>query len=392
VLVFDDADRAASVTEDSANPYLRFRGSLAVDAIGATLGLGDARRREIVAAADARVAAVSGVGFHATPLTRADGLSDALGFSSEGGVWVKDETGNVAGSHKARHLFTILLHLVFAEEASAVPWSGPRDRPPLAIASCGNAAVAAAALAASHDWPIRVFVPPTASAEVTAILARHRAEVIECPRIPNDPPGDPCIHRFRESVADGAVPFSVQGTENVWCLDGGRTLGWELVAADRWSGLSRVYVQVGGGAFASCIGSAALGARPGPALHPVQAAGCAPLRRAWTRASDADALDDLARRWDEFMWPWDGPSSLADGILDDETYDWISVLRATRGTGGHPVVADERDIESAWHAARERTGIAVSPTGSAGLAGLLAERSSVADDESVAVIFSGVVR
>ena len=30
--------------------------------------------------------------------------SDALGFGVDGGVWVKDETGQVAGSHKARHL------------------------------------------------------------------------------------------------------------------------------------------------------------------------------------------------------------------------------------------------------------------------------------------------
>ena len=31
------------------------------------------------------------------------------GFSEPGGVWVKDETGNVSGSHKARHLFGVLL-------------------------------------------------------------------------------------------------------------------------------------------------------------------------------------------------------------------------------------------------------------------------------------------
>ena len=28
--------------------------------------------------------------------------------------------------------------------------------------------------------------------------------------------------------ATGAVPFGVQGTENAWCLDGGRTIGWEM--------------------------------------------------------------------------------------------------------------------------------------------------------------------
>ena len=50
-----------------------------------------------------------------TPFGRSDELSDALGFAADGGVWVKDETGEVAGSHKARHLVTILLHLLAAE-------------------------------------------------------------------------------------------------------------------------------------------------------------------------------------------------------------------------------------------------------------------------------------
>ncbi len=34
-----------------------------------------------------------------------------------------------------------------------------RDRPRLAIASCGNAALAAATLARAAAWPIEVFVP-----------------------------------------------------------------------------------------------------------------------------------------------------------------------------------------------------------------------------------------
>ena len=57
-------------------------------------------------------------------------------------VWVKDETGNVGGSHKGRHLVGIMLHLRAAEALRLVE----RTRRPLAIASCGNAAIAAATL------------------------------------------------------------------------------------------------------------------------------------------------------------------------------------------------------------------------------------------------------
>ena len=70
------------------------------------------------------------------------------------GVWVKDETGGVGGSQKARHLLTILLHLRALELLGELP-----ERPPLAIASCGNAALAAATLARAADWPIDVYVP-----------------------------------------------------------------------------------------------------------------------------------------------------------------------------------------------------------------------------------------
>ena len=40
----------------------------------------------------------------------------------------------------------------------------------------------------------------------------------------------------------------------------------------------------------------------------------------------------------------------------------------------------------------ETTGAAVSPTGTAGLAGLLALRDEIDPDERVAVVFSGVAR
>ena len=90
-------------------------------------------------------------GFRRTPFARSDVLSDELGAD----VWVKDETGNVGGSHKGRHLAGALLHLRAAEALGL----GGASRRPLAIASCGNAAIAAATLAQRVEWPLVVFVP-----------------------------------------------------------------------------------------------------------------------------------------------------------------------------------------------------------------------------------------
>ena len=134
------------------NPFLRYRPLLHAY----HLGLSDDDFCALVRLLDSRVAAVDGHGFEATPFERNDELSERLGFAASGGVWVKDETGNVSGSHKARHLFGVLLYLEAAEQVGLADAAG---RPELAIASCGNAALAAAVVARAGGRPLRVFVP-----------------------------------------------------------------------------------------------------------------------------------------------------------------------------------------------------------------------------------------
>ena len=383
------------ISSGAANPFLAFRPHLAADAFMGAHGLLPAARDAVVADLDELVAAVEGHGFVATPFERADGLSDRLGFSADGGVWVKDETGNVAGSQKARHLFSILLHLHASELIGLAPWASAASRPPLAIASCGNAAIAASTLAAAVAWPIRVFVPTGANPAVTTKLRELGAAIVECPRLPADPPGDPCVHRFREAVAAGAVPFSVQGPENAWCLDGGRTVGWEMAQSHTTDGrpMDRLFVQVGGGAFAACVAAGIRVGAGAPLLHAVQTDACAPLSRAWSRSFDRGGPSQAHAHWADCMWPWEQVGvSAADGILDDETYDWLPVMSAMAATGGSPVVVREAQILEANEIGCLATRIDASHTGTAGLAGLLAINDIVSPDERVAVIFSGIRR
>jgi threonine dehydratase len=390
VLHFENTVEPFRPTDDE-NPYLAFRKYLAVDSFGAAIGLSEDDRIRIITEANAAVAAVAGRGFLRTPLYRSVELSDALGFTAKGGVWIKDETHNVAGSHKARHLFTELLHLLFAETAGVAPWTSS-TRPPLAIASCGNAAIAASTLAAAVQWPIYVHVPPAATSEVLVALASLDADVRVCPRLPDDAAGDPCVLRFREAVAVGAIAFGVQGTENAWCLDGGRTIGWEMTE-DLGHLMDRIFIQVGGGAFAACVGASLRSAGVHPKLHAVQTEGCAPLARAWEKALATGGARNAGPRWNECMWPWETtPVSIADGILDDETYDWIGVLDAMADTGGAPVVVSEQHVQQAYDWVHSLTSVNVSATGVAGLAGLMAMRSDIANDERVVVVMSGVER
>ena len=92
------------------------------------------------------------------------------------------------------------------------------------------------------------------------------------------------------------------------------------------------------------------------------------------------------------MWPWEStPQSYASGILDDETYDWFVLARATLESGGWPVVVSEDTLERATRLGREHTQIPVGATGAAGLAGLLelAAEEPLPGETTTVALFTG---
>ncbi len=384
--------------ESEHNPFVRYRRLLHAYHVATAGGLSDNDFCALVRTLDERVAAVDGHGFLATPFGRSDGLSERLGFSPAGGVWVKDETGNVSGSHKARHLFGVLLYLEVIEQLGRTPRADRRD---LAIASCGNAALAAAVVAAAGERRLRVFVPVDADPPVLERLEELGALIEVCPRTAGAA-GDPTVRRLLEALAEGALPFTCQGNLNGLAVEGGETLAWELASAA--APVQRLIVQVGGGALASACGqglreAVQLGVLDAPPrLDTVQTEGAWPLRRAFKNVlarGGAPALAYAAHHRSEFMWPWESePHSIAHGILDDETYDWLAVVDTMLTTGGTALVVGESALEQANALAREATSIAVDPTGSSGLAALLAlrEAGGIDEDERVALLFTGVSR
>lgn len=391
----------ASFVPDSAsdNPFVRYRSLQWAHGRFLEAGRTEQDFLAAVEALDRRVAEIDGRGFRVTPTLRAGPLGERLGVE----LWIKDETGNVTLTHKARHLMGLALHL----EAEGVA-AGRR----LAIASCGNAALAAATVARAANRPLDVFIPPWADEGIVETLDVLGARTQVCPRVAGES-GDPCFLRFRDAVAAGALPFCAVAAENIWTIDGGRTLAFEMI--DSLAGvadLDALFVQVGGGAlassvvqgFAEAVGAGVIGRLP--AIYAVQTAGCAPLRQAWDRlralGSDVGMEAALARaeaQPEHFMRPWappDGntPQSIATGILDDVTYDWLPIVWGAAATGGDVVVAPEETVAEAHALARDLTPIAVYPTGTAGLAGLLAARRGglVADGARVGVLFTGADR
>lgn len=391
LLVPVDASGFVSGFED--DPFLRYRTLLSPYRLALAWGLSDEAWFDIEGRLDRALIRVDGRGFRVTPMTAEPALAAAIG--QQGPLWVKDETGNVAGSHKARHLMGVLLYLKVLAAAAKPAGEGLAARR-LAIASCGNAALAAAVLARAADWPLDVFIPPDASKAVVTRLEDLGASITVCRRHDGEA-GDPCYHAFRRAVADGAIPFGVQGPDNGLAIEGGRTLAFEMAEGFRGKDgeVDTLLIQVGGGALASALGQGfAIAAKAGviarpPRLVAVQTEGCAPLARAWERLNGND-MAQAAKRRSQYMWPWETtPHSAAHGILDDETYDWWAIADAMRSSGGSPVVAPESRVEEAFRLARTHTAISVSATGSAGLAGLLS-LGPVAG--TTALIFSGADR
>ena len=200
--------------EEETNPFLRYRQLLWSWRRWIDAGLPDDDFTAMVRSLDDSVKSVDGSGFVTTPSR----WVPSLGVDSQAAVFAKDETGNVGGSHKARHLMGLLLHL--AVDAVA-------DDTRLAISSCGNAALGAATVARAAGRPIDVFIPTWADPKVVAALESLEATIHVCERQAHES-GDPCMLQFQEAVSAGALPFGVQATENLWTLDGGRTIGWEL--------------------------------------------------------------------------------------------------------------------------------------------------------------------
>ncbi len=359
----------------STNPFLHYRDRLDSYAAVRDGQMSDGHWVDIVSSLDDAVSSVEGHGFEQTPVIQGTALAEAAGLDVD--LWIKAEPHNVGGSHKARHLMGVAIAILVAEELGA-----PKaDR--LAIASCGNAAMGAGVVAAAMKRPLDVFVPTWADTTVVARLTDLGANVSHSERRDGEA-GDPAYLRFREAVESGARAFSVQGTDTPTTFDGGRTLGWEL--ADQLDDIDALYIQVGGGALATAVSMAVPDAR----LHPVQSEGCAPLRRAWDKLAPGFDFNSAEQNPDDYMWPWDDPQSLATGILDDITYDWLPLLKRTRETGGEPIVAPEDFVVQAYEMAHAHTDIPVCATGTSGLAGLLAEPPT--QRERVALLFTGIDR
>lgn len=394
---------------------------------------------------------LTGRGFVRTPEIQADELAEAIDLP-KGSLFVKNETLQLMGSHKSRHLAGAIMHLETLREISGED----QDKKTLAIFSCGNAAMGAAAIAGAAGYQLYAFVPDHVSDTVVAILTNLGTNVVKVSRDGNVGEGDPCNLRYQEALKKfGWVPFTSYG-HDIWsAVEGAETLAYEFFFNQYLNdaALDVMVIQVGGGGLANAVISGAqickrLGMiRKLPRFYTCQTSSCYPLAQSYFMVlrelgrdgvvtlppelsmaleSDFDARSviennagqikmtanliaemypkikedidavfaKIGKKRNEFFKPWSGnvPDSIAEGILDDTTYDGLEVVRGMIETGGLPLVADEESLQKAYDLAIQHTGIDLSATGSAGLAGLrmLVKNNLIQKGERCGLLFTGV--
>ncbi len=402
---------------------------------------------------------IHAAGFDPSPLVDTQKIAAAIGFE-HASLFVKNETATILGSHKARHAVASILQIENGKGESS-SWK----KPALAIFSCGNAALGAAAIAKASGYRLFTFVPAGISHDVEAILSDMNACVVKVRREGALGQGDPCNNLYHEAIRHfGLKAFSCYGHDLWVSVEGAEVLGLEFftqiafeqtdpesLVSGHFSAakLRNLIVQVGGGGLAHGVVNAMHTAlRLGilqnlPRLFLAQTASCYPLADSYfsilrlilnktnlaTTAEEAlirstctadllsshthiienvatkvastfssqpvqDALNHVAAHRGDFFVPWaaNEPHSIAEGILDDTTYDGLEIARAMFQTGGIPVVLSEGELEAAWRMGQEATGLNVSATGTAGLAALqkLLMQKMVQLSTPTGLLFTGV--
>jgi threonine synthase len=288
------------------------------------------------------------------PLEPGDETSLGEGFTPlvplDERVWIKDESRNPTGSFKARGM---ALAVSMAKHLGARALSAP---------SAGNAAGALAAYGARARLPVTVAMP-----EDTPKPFFDECELYGA-----------TIHRVPGTIADAGKflrehgprdAFDVSTLREPYRIEGKKTMAYELVEQMGGNVPDVVLYPTGGGtgligmwkAFDEMAALGWIARDRRPLLVSVQAAGCAPVVRAFDAGSERTE-------------PWVNPQTQAYGLRVPAPLGGFLCLRALRATRGTAIAIAESDLQRATRDLAARSGIDVCPEGGAAWAALLALR------------------
>jgi threonine synthase len=297
-----------------------------------------------------------------TPLVRMPKLAEKLGG---GELIVKDEGRLPTGSFKARGL------VMAVSMAKAL---GIRH---MAMPTNGNAGAALAAYASRCGIKTTIFCPEDTPEVNVSEIALQGATVYRVNGLIDD---------CGKIVGDGKAKvgwFDTSTLKEPYRIEGKKTMGLELAEQLGWDVPDVILYPTGGGtgligmwkAFAELEAIGFIGPKR-PRMVAVQAAGCAPMVRAYD-----EGVEHAAR--------WENAHTIAAGIRVPQAIGDFLILRAVRDSGGFAIAVDDAAISEGLDEVAREEGFLLCPEGAATFA---AYKHALADGrirrEERAVLFN----
>lgn len=299
------------------------------------------RYEEVMPVEDKQCCVSLGEGY--TPMLQATSLGKKIGVPN---LYVKEEGVNPTGSFKARGMSAAISKAVeLGAEAIAIP-------------SAGNAGGAMASYAARAGLPAHIFMPkdvPMANYVECQVLGAQ-VELI-----------DGLISDCGKIVAERKEAegwFDISTLKEPYRVEGKKTMGYELAEQFDWELPDVVIYPTGGGTGLIGMWKAfdemeQMGWIDGkrPRMVSVQAAGCAPIVRAF------EAGDDSAELWQDAQ-------TVASGLRVPGAVGDFLMLRAIRESKGCALAVTDEELMACVPEMGSALGIFPAPEGAATLAGL----------------------
>ena len=280
-------------------------------------------------------------------------------------VLVKDEGRLPTGSFKARGL---VMAVAMAKEL------GVRR---IAMPTNGNAGAALAAYAARCGIETIIFCPEDTPEVNVREIAAQGSRVWRVNGLIDD-----CGAIVAKGAAEGRW-FDFSTLKEPYRIEGKKTMGLELAAQFGWRLPDAIFYPTGGGtgligmwkAFDELEALGWIGSER-PRMYAVQAAGCAPIVRAFEEGKDH------AERWED-------AHTVAAGIRVPRAVGDFLILRAVRESGGKALAVGDPAILKAVDDCARRDGLLLCPEGGATLAAYRqALRDGEVDPEEEVVLFN----
>ena len=296
-----------------------------------------------------RVENIVSLGEAITPIVAMPKLAKKLTAAE---VLVKDEGRLPTGSFKARGL------------AMAVSMAKALGVIHMAMPTNGNAGAALAAYASRAGIKTTVFCPQDTPEVNVREIALQGATVYRVNGLIDD-----CGKIVMQGQAKVGW-FDTSTLKEPYRIEGKKTMGLELAEQLGWELPDVVLYPTGGGtgligmwkAFAELEAIGFIGKKR-PRMVAVQAAGCAPIVRAY------DAGVEHAPRWEDAQ-------TIAAGIRVPQAIGDFLVLRAVRESGGFAIAVTDEAITAAIDEVARSEGLLLCPEGAATYAAL---QQSLAD-------------